>query len=28
VLYISVSQPLGCAPVPGLGINYTGLQET
>ena len=25
--YNSVSQPLGRGPVPGPGINYTGLQE-
>jgi len=26
VLYNSVSQPPGRGPVPGLGINYTGLR--
>ena len=26
-VYISVSQPLGCGPVPGLGISYTGPRE-
>jgi hypothetical protein len=25
--YVSVSKPLGRGPVPGPGINYTGLQE-
>ena len=26
-IYTSVSQPPGCGPVPGPGINYTGLRE-
>jgi hypothetical protein len=26
-VYASVSQPLGCGPVPGPGINYTGPRE-
>jgi len=27
LLYSSVSQPPGCGPVPGPGINYTGPRE-
>jgi len=27
IIYISVSQPPGHAPVPGPGINYTGPRE-